>query len=129
MGYLTEEEIAKIIVTEAENESVKCYNYIVDRIEQFRSYGDGCLEKDFLEKYRSSKGSVNLEHPYSHLMDLANTLINWLEYTQLVKRDGGNVSVLDDKILEVQQILASSSNFIDRPEQHEYFQRKYRLDK
>lgn len=128
VGYLTEEEIAKIIVTEAENESVKCYNYIVDRIEQFRSYGDGCLEKDFLEKYRSSKGSVNLEHPYSHLMDLANTLINWLEYTQLVKRDGGNVSVLDDKILEVQQILASSSNFIDRPEQHEYFQRKYGLD-
>lgn len=31
IGYLTEEEIAKIIVTEAENESEKCYNYIVQR--------------------------------------------------------------------------------------------------
>ena len=41
VGYLTEEEIAKIIVTEAENVSEKCYNYIVDRIELFRSYGDG----------------------------------------------------------------------------------------
>ena len=32
IGYLTEEEIAKIVVTEAENESDKCFNYIVDRI-------------------------------------------------------------------------------------------------
>ena len=55
VGYLTEEEIAKVIVTEAENESEKCYNYIVDRIEQFRSYGDGCLEKDFLKNTNLQK--------------------------------------------------------------------------
>ena len=128
VGYLTEEEIAKIVVTEAENESVKCYNYIVDRIEQFRSYGDDCLEEDFFEKYKSSKGGVNPEHPYRHLTDLANTLVNWLEYTQLVKREDKKVAVLDDKIPEVQQILSYTPNFIDRPEQHEYFQRKYGLD-
>ena len=128
VGHLTEEEIAKIIVTEAENESMKCYNYIVDRIEQFRSYGDSCLEEDFFEKYQSSKGKVNPDHPYSHLMDLANTIINWLEYTQIVKRDGGNVEILGDRVAEVQSILADTPNFIDRPEQHEYFQRKYGLD-
>ena len=128
VAYLTEEEIAKIVVTEAENESTKCFNYIVDRIEQFRSYGDSCLEEDFFEKYKSSKGSVNPEHPYSHLTDLANTLINWLEYTQLVKRDGGKVAVLQEKISEVKQILEDIPKFIDRPEQHEYFQRKYGLD-
>lgn len=126
--YLTEEEIAKVIVTEAENESDKCYNYIVDRIIQFRNYGDACLEEDFFIKYKSSKGAVNPEHPYSHLMDLANTIINWLEYTQLVKRDSGQVAVLDDKREEVKSILADKPNFIDRPEQHEYFQRKYGLD-
>lgn len=126
--YLTEEEIAKVIVTEAENESDKCYNYIVDRIIQFRNYGDACLEEDFFIKYNSSKGAVNPEHPYSHLMDLANTIINWLEYTQLVKRDGGQVAVLDDNREEVKSILADKPNFIDRPEQHEYFQRKYGLD-
>ncbi len=128
VGYLTEEEIAKIVVTEAENESGKCYNYIADRIEQFRSYGDSCLDADFFEKYKPSKGSINPQHPYSHLTDLANTLINWLEYTQLVKREGGNVAILDDKKPEVQQILADVPNFIDRPEQQEYFQRKYGLD-
>lgn len=126
--YLTEDEIAKIIVTEAETESDKCYNYIVDRIIQFRSYGDSCLDSDFFEKYQSSKGHVNPEHPYSHLMDLANTIINWLEYTQLVKRDGGQVEILDDKREEVQTVLRGNPNFIDRPELHEYFQRKYGLD-
>ena len=126
--YLTEEEIAKVIVTEAENESDKCYHYIVDRIIQFRNYGDACLEEDFFSKYKSSKGAVNPEHPYSHLTDLANTIINWLEYTQLVKRDSGQVAVLDDKREEVESILAEKLNFIDRPEQHEYFQRKYGLD-
>lgn len=128
VGYLTEEEIAKIIVTEAENESIKCYNYIVDRIGQFRSYGDSCLALDFLEKYKSSKGDVNPEHPYSHLMDLANTIVNWLEYTQLVKRDRKRIEILNDKRLEVQSILSNPPKFIDRPEQHEYFQRKYGLD-
>ena len=47
--YLTEEEIAKIVVTEAETENKKCFEYIVDRIIQFRSYGDECLEEDFLK--------------------------------------------------------------------------------
>lgn len=128
VGYLTEEEIAKIIVTEAENETEKCYNYIVDRIEQFRTYGDNCLEKDFFDKYKPSKGTINLEHPYSHLMDLANTLVNWLEYTQLVKRDEKKIEILEDKQEEVKNILSNPLKFIDQPERHEYFQRKYGID-
>ncbi|MEA5042325.1 MAG: restriction endonuclease FokI C-terminal domain-containing protein [Oscillibacter ruminantium] len=126
--YLTEEEIAKVVVVEAENETEKCYEYIVSRIHEFRSKGDSCLEEDFFEKYKSSKGDVNPEYPYRHLTDLANTLVNWLEYTQLVKRDTGEVKILEDKIPEVNSILSSVPNFIDRPEQHEYFQRKYGLD-
>lgn len=128
VGYLTEEEIAKVIVVEAENETEKCYEYIVSRINEFRSKSDSCLEDDFFEKYKSSKGEVNLDHPFSHLLDLANTLVNWLEYTQLVKRDTGEVRILEDKVTEVISILSTTPNFIDRPEQHEYFQRKYGLD-
>lgn len=126
--YLTEEEIAKIVVTEAENESNKCFDYIVDRIIQFRSYGDNCLADDFLIKYAPSKGSVNMEHPYSHLTDLANTLVNWLEYTQLVTRQEGRVFLLEDRICDVRNILSVCPPFIDRPEDHEYFQRKYGID-
>lgn len=126
--YLTEEEIAKIIVTEAENESDKCYEYIVDRIHQFRSYGDSCLEEDFLIKYQSSKGGVNYDHPYSHLLDLSNTLVNWLEYTQLVKRDEGRVCILEEKKNDVNSILSITLPFIDRPYDQEFYQRKYGID-
>lgn len=126
--YLTEEEIGKIVVTQAENETEKCFNYVVDQIQQFRNFGDAILEDDFLEKYQSSKGGINLEHPYSHLLDLANTLVNWMEYTQLVKRTEGRIEILPEKVDEVREILCNPTPFIERPEQHEYFQRKYGID-
>jgi hypothetical protein len=128
IGYLTTEEIAKIVVVEAENETYKCFEYIVSRIIQFRNVGDACLEPDFAEKYASSKGEGSSQGPFSHLLDLANTLINWLEYTQLVKRDEGQVSILDAKTDEVKQIINNPPAFVDRPTSHEYFQRKYGID-
>lgn len=129
LKYLTQDEIAKIIQVEAENESDKCYEYIVDRILQYRSYGDACLEKDFFTKYKPSRGLVNPEHPFSHLVDIANTMINWLEYTQLAKRDDDrHLVILEEKEDEIAQILSIKLPFIDRPEQHELFQRKYGLD-
>ncbi len=126
--YLTEEEIAKIVVVEAENESDKCYEYIVGRIHEFREKGDSCLEPDFFEKYKPSRGNVNPEHPFSHLLDLANTLVNWLDYTQLIERDTGMLRILDEKQAEVNAILATTPPFIDRPASEEFFQRKFGID-
>lgn len=126
--YLTEEEIAKIVVVEAENESDKCYEYIVGRIHDFREKGDSCLEPDFFEKYKPSRGNVNPEHPFSHLLDLANTLVNWLDYTQLIERDTGMIRILDEKQAEVNAILATTPSFIDRPANEEFFQRKFGID-
>lgn len=126
--FLTEEEIAKIIIVEAENETDKNYEYIVSRIIEYRTEGDTCLDKDFSIKYKASKGDVNSTHPYSHLLDTANTLINWLDYTQLIFREDGKIAILSEKLSEVADILVQTPPFIDRPEQHEYFQRKYGLD-
>lgn len=128
ISFLTEEEIGKIIITEAENETDKCYEYIVEKLLSFRDSGDSVLSPDFFTLYKSSKCEVNPEHPYSHLTDVANTLVNWLEYTQLVKRDEGKVMILPDKVSEVMSILSVSSPMIDRPNEQEYFQRKYGLD-
>ena len=125
---LSEEEIAKIVVTEAENETDKCYEYVVSRLIQFRNYGDRCLDEDFLLKYQSSKGGINLDHPYSHLTDLANTLVNWLEYTQMVKREDGRVYILEERKSQVRDIINEQPPFIDRPAEQEYFQRKYGID-
>lgn len=128
LNYLTEDEIAKIVVTEAENETSKCYEYVVTRVLQYRNYGDDILADDFFLMYQSSKGGINLKHPYSHLTDLANTLVNWLEYTQLVTRENGHVMVLPEKRSEVAAILDDVPPFIDRPYEHEYYQRKFGID-
>lgn len=128
--HLSEEEIAKIVITTAEDESEACYRSVVNRLIAFRSYGDDSLESDFFEKYAPKSGTVNPEHPYSHLTDTANTFINWIEYTQLAKRSEEDrmLRIIPEKIEEVQAILSVASSFIDRPEQHEYFQRKYGID-
>lgn len=126
--YLTEEEIAKIIVTEAENETDRCYETIVNRILEFRQYGDDCLDKDFCIKYASSKGGVNYKNPFSHLLDLSNTIVNWLEYTQLIIRESGRISIIENREEDIKKILETNSPFIDRPNEHEYFQRKYGVD-
>ena len=53
---LSADEIAKIVITEAENESSRCFDYIVNRILEYREKGDNCLCDDFIERYASSKG-------------------------------------------------------------------------
>ena len=127
--YLTEEEIAKIIITEAEKESDVCFENIVARIEEFRSVGNVCLDKDFARKYTSSKGTVNSSNPYAHLMAIANTMINWLEYTQLARRDeDGKLAIISERQEDINHILAETPPFIGRPEEHEFFQRKYGID-
>jgi len=130
VGYLSEEEIAKVVITNAENETEACYDSVVNKIQAFRSYGDASLDADFFEKYAPKTGKVNPDHPYSHLKDTANTFINWIEYTQLAKRsdDDRMLRIIPEKEDEVKAILASVPAFIDRPEQHEYFQRKYGID-
>ena len=128
IGYLTEEEIAKIIAVEAESESEQCYKQICERIHEFRIKGDNCLEKDFIAKYRTSKSNTVTGNPFGHLFDLANTITNWLEYTQLIYRESKVLKLLDEKRDEVKEILSADPPFIDRPEQHEFFQRKFGLD-
>ena len=128
--HISEEEIAKIIITNAENETKDCYETVVTKLLDFRGKGDSILEDDFFTRYAPKTGRVNPEHPFSHLLDIASTFINWLEYTQLAKRSEEDrlLRVLPEKEEEVSQILSVIPPFIDRPQQHEYFQRKYGLD-
>ncbi|MDR1641536.1 MAG: restriction endonuclease [Clostridiales bacterium] len=128
ISFLSEDEIAKVVIVEAENETELCYRKVVDKLLMFRSLGDASLDHDFLEKYHSSKG-INLSNPYSNLGAVANTFELWLEYTQLARRGNDKlIRILPDKKAEVETLLAHKPSFVDRPEQHEYFQRKYGLD-
>ncbi len=125
---LSADEIAKIVITEAENESSRCFDYIVNRILEYREKGDNCLCDDFIERYASSKGRINPDHPFSHLEDIANTIMNWMEYTQLAIRVDRKLQIIPEKEDEVKSILCKTYKFIEHPENHEIFQRKYGLD-
>ena len=128
-GYLTKEEIAKVVIVTAENETDAVYNKVVNKILNYRELGDSSLQHDFFENYSPSSGRINPVHPFRHLEDIANVIINWLEYTQLaVRNDCKQLVILDEKRAEVDKILSDVPAFIDRPQDHEYFQRKYGLD-
>ncbi len=126
--YLTEEEIAKIVMTEAVDESDKCFEHVISRILAFRDEGDKSLSERFIDDHAPSTGKVNLAHPYSHLTDTANTMMNWLEYTQLIGREEKKMFILPEQKNEVLSIIDRKWSFIARPEDHEFFQRKYGLD-
>lgn len=123
---LTQEEIAKVVIVQAENESNACYEKVVKQILAFRNEGEASLEKDFAIKYAPSKGGREND-PYGHLNDVANTMINWLDYTRLISRDHSTIFIPGVKRDEVDSILANPPKMIDRPEEHELFQRKYGL--
>lgn len=127
--YLTENELAKVVMTDGLDDSLKCLENVIEKVLRYRECGDASLAPDFIDTHMPSSGKVNLAHPYSHLTDTANTMINWLEYTQLVYRDNdGEMRIIPEKKQIVKDILATPHPFIDRPENHEYFQRKYGLD-
>ena len=131
--YLTQSEIAKVVIVEAENETDKVYESVVQQILRFRNYGDSCLAPDFFDVYKSSRkdqsSSLQKGNPYAYLEDIANTIINWLEYTQLAKRnDNRQLVILEEKQTEVAQILASPPRLIPYTDNPEIFQRAYGLD-
>lgn len=126
--YLTEEEIAKVVMTEAVSDSNVCFEDVIGKILAFREDGDRSLASDFIDMHMPSSGRVNLDHPYSHLTDTANTMANWLDYTQLVVRENGKIMASPEKLLEIKSILNRKAGFIPRPEDHEFFQRKYGID-
>lgn len=121
VGSLGKDEMAYIVLVEAENETDKCYESVVQRIIAYRNNGISVLADDFYERYGVAPNSTNLP-------DVANTMMNWLDYTQLTMREDGRIFVAPAKRGEVEKILSKPLPFIDRPENHEYYQRKYGID-
>jgi len=126
--YLTQDEIAKIVITEAENETEECYSTIVKRILEFREKGDACLPVDFEVRYPSTRQGVKTTAA-ERLNDVANTIVNWMEYTQYIVREGsGRIRIHPEKIEHVQSVFLTNPPLIDRCDDEEFFQRKFGVD-
>ncbi|MDO5049353.1 MAG: restriction endonuclease FokI C-terminal domain-containing protein [Actinomycetaceae bacterium] len=124
-GYLTEaEDVAKIVICYAETPD--SHEDVVERILQLRQKGDASLETDYYETFKSGRISHGrLDKLFSNHADIANTLGNWLEYSQLIVRDAGawRLNPVADSLIEA--TLGQRPKLIDRADDEEYFQRRY----
>ncbi|OZG48818.1 restriction endonuclease FokI C-terminal domain-containing protein [Pseudoscardovia suis] len=122
---LGQDEVGKIVCTEAESE--KDYERMVGRLLRYREEGDAALSGTFFEEYLGQR-VIDLRDPYEKLREIANTMFNWLEYTQLIARDKDRMFIPDEKKARVRRILDTPSHLVARPEDEETFQRRYGLD-
>lgn len=125
INTLSTDEVGKIVITEAETE--KDFENIVNRIIAYRNYGDEVLPEDFFARYIPDVGTESTD-PFLKLIDIANTMFNWLEYTQLIGRDTGIIFIPEENKEEVKRILEEKSPLISNPQDSEFFQRKYGTD-
>ncbi|MDL2297965.1 hypothetical protein LJC40_02290 [Synergistaceae bacterium OttesenSCG-928-D05] len=130
IGFLTEEEIANVVIVEAIDETDACYSMVKNKILQYRESSNFILSLDFADVLSQRVASPKTDLPYNKLRDTANTFVNWIEYTQLALRSDEDraLRIIPEKRNSVRKILSTDPPFIDRPEQQEYFQRKFGVD-
>ncbi|MCD8283780.1 MAG: restriction endonuclease [Opitutae bacterium] len=121
VGSLTQDEIAYVVTINAENETERCFEDVVGKLMRYRNFSAQwrVFGKDYLSQHHASE--VNL-------MAVSNTIMNWLDYTQLVYREGSVICVSPDKISDVKQIVDGGMSFIKYPDGDDIFQRKYGVD-
>jgi hypothetical protein len=132
---LSNAEIARFVITEAENETQQCFDHVLQRILNHRDHGDGILPDNLADLYPSSKNNrprsydatiLALEHN-------ANTFINYLEYTQLITRDTPRspIYIPQARMQQVQSMLQDGSSIRPLNQTNafwkENFQRNYGL--
>lgn len=115
---LSNEEIAFVVMIQAENETQDCYEKVVESVLSFRkSKSDWSIfGEDYFAKHGASR---------TNLLDVANTITLWLEYTSLIKRDGSRITCVKERIEEIDDIVADKGGFVpDDLPAHE-FQLRY----
>lgn len=125
IGYLTKEEIGRVIAVEAYDESDQTYELVVKKVLEYREDGIAILDEDYFTKYAPSSGKVNIFHPYSHLDDLANTLVNWLTYTDLICISENGIELNLSKENEIENIIKTNRALLDNATNQQEFQINY----
>ncbi|MDM5337374.1 restriction endonuclease FokI C-terminal domain-containing protein [Fictibacillus enclensis] len=125
IAFLTEEEVAKVVIGEALNETDRCYESVVNSLLAFRNFGDSSLRSDFCSYYASRTGVNTFEKTVENMRHVANTIFNWIEYTQLAHRIDGVLKLQTERYAEIEQIINVKGSLISEFEYEEFFQRKY----
>lgn len=126
--FLTKEEIGVIVSVEAENESQRCYENVVERVLLFREEGYNILEDGFEDYIPSTNTGVrSREDTIKALLDNANTLINYLEYTQLIVRDSTRspIYIPEDRIADAESIIYDGTSLRNLNTRNEFWQENF----
>lgn len=127
--YLSSDELMKIVILQAENDSDECFRFIVSRILAYRNQGDSMLgytlEEMGCKITRNASGSQRSNSFY----DIVNTFTNYLSSTLYVTYTEGRLSIVPTKMEEVKTLIQTPIPFIGNIENHESFQRRYGCDR
>lgn len=128
-GYLHErEEIGKIVITYGETNKQADVNKVVELILRHREIGDAALPTNYVEMFASSRSSTaTQESLFANNGDIANTLGNWLGYTQLIQRENSEWRIPAQARAEVQEIVEeyTALPLIKDHDNEEKYQRRY----
>lgn len=135
-GFLRQnDDVAKIALCYGTSNSKKTVDDLVERIIEHRKHGDVSLEAGFLTKFASTRSEENcLQTLFNNLKDIANTMSNWLRYTQLVevhRNDDGDVlwEIAVGAKPEAERFVRTLTDapLIKDPDNEALFQRRYGL--
>ncbi|WP_166969161.1 PDDEXK family nuclease [Brevibacterium atlanticum] len=124
-GYVTQDEVALVVIVEGTGDSPKDADRIAELIQDYRE--NDIDEEIYVEKYGKNGDTYNsLQKKFS---DVANTAFNWLEMVGVIERAKRSIFIPSDAADEAQSILDLYGTY--RPIRHEFdadrFQRSYGL--
>ncbi|MGN6035785.1 restriction endonuclease FokI C-terminal domain-containing protein [Brevibacterium casei] len=124
-GWISQDEVALIVIVHGTGDSPADADRIAQEIVDYRQ--KGIDEGDFLAKYgRSDDTFAAVRRRFS---DIANTVFNWLETTEVIDRDRKFITMPEGAQQEAQHLLEVYGTYtlIRYPDDEDRFQRTYGL--
>lgn len=127
-NHLTMEEMAYIVIQEADSDSNECFEKVRDWIVAYRAGGnvsDKVIDEIRIEEYMTDEQKKQTRDRAMAYLNIANTLWNYISLTQYVDRGIKTLFIRDGKGEAVDQFIQDSPKLIPNPDLQENYQRAY----
>ncbi|WP_164234103.1 restriction endonuclease FokI C-terminal domain-containing protein [Microbacterium hydrocarbonoxydans] len=127
LGGLTQEEIALRVLVHGTGDAPKDATRVAKLVLDYRARGIDALEPDFVSRFGGQRDTFDSLR--SKLNDIANTALNWLEYSDVIERNRDVVSIPESLVGAASALIDvyTRENPIRDSDQEETFQRRYGL--
>lgn len=127
-NYLTMDEMAYIVIQDANSDSEECFQCVKNEILAYRAGGQvssKIVSEIRIDDEMPDEQRKNAKTRMTAYLNIANTLWNYLGLTQYVDRGNRTISIRDGKQKEVEKFIQKSPRLIPNPELTENYQRAY----